>query len=44
MTVGRLTPNLRAIVVLAIGLSWRMISRIADRLISRIAEAVTVSG
>ena len=44
MTVGRLTSSFLAMAVREMGLSRRMISKIAERLISRIAEAVIVSG
>jgi hypothetical protein len=43
ITVGRLTSSRAAIVLRAIGLSRRMSSRMAERLISRMAEAVMVS-
>ena len=42
ITVGRLTSSRSAMAVREIGLSLRMISRIAERLISRMSEAVMV--
>jgi hypothetical protein len=44
MTVGRLTSSRSAIAEREIGLSRRMISRIAARFISRMAEVVIVIG
>jgi hypothetical protein len=44
MTVGRLTFSLSAMAVREMGHSLRIISRIAERLIARMAEAVIVSG
>jgi adenylyl- and sulfurtransferase ThiI len=44
MTVGKLTSNLSAIAEREIGLSRRMISRIAERLISRMSAEVIVIG